>query len=76
MKNCKCPKCGSTNVEEFTVSNSSKGGDFLSMIFDLFVGSIKGNRPENTIQQSYLDNKSSTSYTRKYKCKHCGNVWK
>lgn len=76
MNKRKCPQCGSTDVKEFTTTDSSKSSDFFSILFDLLIGSFKGNRPEHTIYRSYLDNKSSTSYTRKYKCNRCGHVWK
>lgn len=76
MSSIKCPQCGSTDVKEITVPNSSKSSDLFSMIIDIIKGSIKGSNLGHTIQSSYINSKASTSYDRKYRCKHCGKVWK
>lgn len=74
--NTKCPKCGSKNIKEFTDRDSSDGSNFLGILFDTVIGVLRGKPAEKTMFLSHLDNQASTPYTRKYKCNHCGHVWK
>lgn len=74
--NTKCPKCGSKDIKDFTVSDSSNSSNLLSILFDTVKGVLLGKPVGETMFLSHLGNQASTHYTTKYKCNCCGHVWK
>lgn len=77
MNNIKCPKCGSYDCKEKTITFEK----VLDGIFDfggaILRGMIKGGSTSESIQIGGLRHQAKGGYNNHcYKCRNCGHEWK
>lgn len=77
MSTLKCPKCGSSDCKERSITFEKVMYDVLDIGGAILVGIFKGRSTSESMTMGNLNRISrGQGNTHEYRCRHCGYEWK